>query len=302
MGSRGGAGSQGSPGVPGGLGRLTSLGCRVRRGRLSDSRGNLSRSCTEGCTQIATGSPRRVHGSRQERSFMYFDVMTPSEERVATAALMGAGRSQHGVVTRDQIAAVLTRRQLDRWVSTGRLVRAASGQWRLAGSPVSWRQRAMGVCLAYGPPAAISHTAAARLWGLERSMRMLRRPVAGHRTGDEARAPMVSSSCTTAYSRPWRGGGCQRPGAAGPVARAVHVVGRPRRRLTSVVAAGVQLPAVRLRRVEPVRNSLPTRAVVGALERCRCHDRRRCAPPPRLGVLQRPPRSLQCAHRRLDGT
>ncbi len=98
---------------------------------------------------------------------MYFDVMTPSEERVATAALMGAGRSQHGVLTRDQIAAVLTRRQLDRWVSTGRLVRAASGQWRLAGSPVSWRQRAMGVCLAYGPPAAISHTAAARLWGLE---------------------------------------------------------------------------------------------------------------------------------------
>ncbi|MCU4184271.1 hypothetical protein K6U06_07850 [Acidiferrimicrobium sp. IK] len=36
---------------------------------------------------------------------------------------------------------------------------------RFAGSSSSWRQQAMGACLAYGPPVAVSHLAAARLFG-----------------------------------------------------------------------------------------------------------------------------------------
>lgn len=49
----------------------------------------------------------------------------------------------------------------------GLLVIAHRGVYRLAGAQQSWRQRAMAAHLAYGPPSAISHLAAARMWGFE---------------------------------------------------------------------------------------------------------------------------------------
>jgi very-short-patch-repair endonuclease len=74
---------------------------------------------------------------------------------------------QHGLVTRGQaLAAGMSARQV-----TGRLAR---GRWHLvrrgvyAGGwvPPSWHQAVMAVVLAVGPPCAVSHATAARLWGL----------------------------------------------------------------------------------------------------------------------------------------
>jgi hypothetical protein len=71
---------------------------------------------------------------------------------------------QHSVFTRDQAhKAGLTDRQL-RWrISTGRFERLARHTFRIAGSPVSWRQRLVAACLAAGADAAVSHRSAAAL-------------------------------------------------------------------------------------------------------------------------------------------
>lgn len=51
-------------------------------------------------------------------------------------------------------------------IATGRWVRVASGVYRLAGVPVTWRQRALAACLVAGPGAVVSHRSAAVLWGI----------------------------------------------------------------------------------------------------------------------------------------
>jgi len=76
---------------------------------------------------------------------------------------------QHGLVTTEQLLALGTS---DRTVS--RRVRASLWQWlfpgvlRLLSSRSSaWHQQLMGMCLWLGPEAAVSHEAAANLWGLD---------------------------------------------------------------------------------------------------------------------------------------
>jgi hypothetical protein len=77
------------------------------------------------------------------------------------------GRRQWGLVTRTQVLEVMSDGQLRRLQDDTQLVPVHRGVYRLAGAPISWRQRAMAACLAYGPPCAISHRAAAKLWDLE---------------------------------------------------------------------------------------------------------------------------------------
>jgi very-short-patch-repair endonuclease len=76
-------------------------------------------------------------------------------------------RHQWGLVTRRQALTVVTSRQLDRLRARKSLIPVHYGVYRLAGTPGSWRQRAMASCLAYEAPVALSHRAAARLWNLE---------------------------------------------------------------------------------------------------------------------------------------
>ena len=45
-------------------------------------------------------------------------------------------------------------------------MRVAVGVYRLAGVPVTWKQRAMAACLVAGPGAVVSHRSAAVLWGI----------------------------------------------------------------------------------------------------------------------------------------
>ena len=51
-------------------------------------------------------------------------------------------------------------------INTGRWVRVAAGVYRLAGVPVTWKQRALAACLISGPGSVVSHRSAAVLWGV----------------------------------------------------------------------------------------------------------------------------------------
>lgn len=74
---------------------------------------------------------------------------------------------QLGLVSLPQArAAGLSRQQVDRLLATGRWIRAGKAVYRIAGTPRTWEQRALAAVLAAGPDAALSHRAAAALWGV----------------------------------------------------------------------------------------------------------------------------------------
>jgi hypothetical protein len=83
------------------------------------------------------------------------------------AELDKLAREQWSLVTRRQILKEMKPHQLRVLRSSGLLIPVEDGVYRLAGAPASWRQKAMAACLAYGPPVALSHSAAARLWEIE---------------------------------------------------------------------------------------------------------------------------------------
>lgn len=74
---------------------------------------------------------------------------------------------QLGLFTRAQAYACgLDRSGLLRMVNGGRSVHMGRGVYRMCGSPRTWEQRALAAVLAAGPLAALSHRAAAALWGV----------------------------------------------------------------------------------------------------------------------------------------
>jgi very-short-patch-repair endonuclease len=75
--------------------------------------------------------------------------------------------AQHGVFTRLQaIETGLTEGMVRGRLAAGRWDRLHPGVYRLTGSPPTWRQHVMAVCLAWGPGSVISHRTAAALWRL----------------------------------------------------------------------------------------------------------------------------------------
>jgi very-short-patch-repair endonuclease len=73
-------------------------------------------------------------------------------------------RSQHGLITREQLLESLTVHQIDRWVSAGRLHVVHRGVYRASGAPETWEQRLNAATLA--ARAVASHRSAARLHGI----------------------------------------------------------------------------------------------------------------------------------------
>jgi hypothetical protein len=74
---------------------------------------------------------------------------------------------QRGLVTRRQVMAagggrglIVHRLEVGRWVLAG------PGVYRVAGVPVTWKQRALAACLVAGDGAVVSHRSAAVLWGI----------------------------------------------------------------------------------------------------------------------------------------
>jgi len=75
---------------------------------------------------------------------------------------------QFGIICLTQgLAAGLTHKNIEYRLQTGRWERVLPGVYRIAGVPDSWKQRLMAAYLWAGATAAISHRAAARLWGLD---------------------------------------------------------------------------------------------------------------------------------------
>ena len=75
--------------------------------------------------------------------------------------------AQHGLVSRHQaLAAGFSRRMIDSRLAAGRWIRVAPGVYRLAGVPVTWKQKVLVACLDAGPEAVASHRTAAVLYGV----------------------------------------------------------------------------------------------------------------------------------------
>jgi hypothetical protein len=77
--------------------------------------------------------------------------------------------TQHGLVSRDQALALGFSASALRWrVRCGRWKAVRPSVFRVEGAPVTWRQELKAVCLWTARGAAVSHRAAAALWGLAR--------------------------------------------------------------------------------------------------------------------------------------
>lgn len=74
---------------------------------------------------------------------------------------------QHGLFSRAQaVEAGATMASIRSRLEAGRWVRSGPGVYRLAGVPVTWKQRALAACLVSGTGAVVSHRSAAVLWGV----------------------------------------------------------------------------------------------------------------------------------------
>ncbi|MGI8985110.1 MAG: hypothetical protein ACR2HM_11380 [Acidimicrobiales bacterium] len=83
------------------------------------------------------------------------------------AAIAQIAYRQHAVILRAQALGVgMTDEMIRHRIATGRWVRVAAGVYRLAGVPVTWKQRALAACLISGAGAVVSHRSAAVLWGV----------------------------------------------------------------------------------------------------------------------------------------
>jgi very-short-patch-repair endonuclease len=83
------------------------------------------------------------------------------------SAIAAVAARQHGLFLRAQAhCAGATDAMIGHRVAVGRWVRVCPGLYRLAGVPVTWKQRALAACLVAGRGAVVSHRSAAVLWGV----------------------------------------------------------------------------------------------------------------------------------------
>src|SRR5688572_29565914 len=84
------------------------------------------------------------------------------------AALAARAAQQLGLVTTRELEEMrVSRRQRQNLVTSGILRRASTGVWAVASVPSSAHQRLLAATLAAGPGAAVSHLAAAWVWGFD---------------------------------------------------------------------------------------------------------------------------------------
>lgn len=87
----------------------------------------------------------------------------------ALPARMGTiAATQHALITGGQLGGLdVTRRQRERLLATGQIVRVAHDVYRLNGMPATWQGRIAAAQLSVGPDAIVSHRSAAALYGLD---------------------------------------------------------------------------------------------------------------------------------------
>ncbi len=82
-------------------------------------------------------------------------------------ALARIAARQHSLISREQVlGSGMTDRMIHTRLASGLWVPVGRGVYRLAGVPVTWKQRALAACLISGPGAVISHRSAAVLWNV----------------------------------------------------------------------------------------------------------------------------------------
>lgn len=83
------------------------------------------------------------------------------------AAVARLAARQRGLFLRSQaVAAGATDSMVETRLASGRWILVDRGVYRLAGVPVTWKQRALAACMVSGPGAVVSHRSAAVLWGV----------------------------------------------------------------------------------------------------------------------------------------
>jgi predicted transcriptional regulator of viral defense system len=85
---------------------------------------------------------------------------------MSEAALHDLARRQHGLVSRAQAREHLSSAAIRHRLEVGLYESTHAGVYRLAGSPVTWRQELMAAVLAAGERSAIGFLAAAALWSM----------------------------------------------------------------------------------------------------------------------------------------
>jgi len=95
--------------------------------------------------------------------------------------LLEIAGAQHGLVARDQLLEYGTARQIEYRLARGRIEHVYDGVYRVAGSPRTWHQRLLAVCLASSGANAVSFRAAARMWDLPGGFEMLEVTAPRHR-------------------------------------------------------------------------------------------------------------------------
>ena len=89
-------------------------------------------------------------------------------EEALSARMAAVAVNQHALITLDQLRELkVTRRQRERLLATGQIVRVAKDVYRLNGAPPSWQGRIAATQLAVGRDAIVSHRSAAALYGLD---------------------------------------------------------------------------------------------------------------------------------------
>lgn len=109
----------------------------------------------------------------------------------AKGSVLKVAASQHGAVSRKQALDLgMSRHAIDSAVRNGTFARAARGTLVVAGTPDTWKRRAMVAVLAAGPGAAVADLAAAALLGLIEEEPKTIRVTVPHkrRTGNATRA------------------------------------------------------------------------------------------------------------------
>jgi very-short-patch-repair endonuclease len=89
-----------------------------------------------------------------------------SMSSMSITELAALAELQEGLVTRPQARLHLTRKQLEHWLATGRLIVVRWGIYRFAGVPATRWQPLRAALLAAGSDALASHSSAAEVWGM----------------------------------------------------------------------------------------------------------------------------------------
>ena len=158
LGRKGRGNGQGAQGQRAQGQRAQGPGAGAGHGRLVQRQSETGRRSARSCRGYLVGL---LHKRKASQPHVALNHM---ERYEALDALAG---NQYGLITLTQMLELgFQRRGIRDMLTGGRLILMRPGVYRLCGSRLSWRCRALGAVLAAGGDAVLSHLSAGILWGL----------------------------------------------------------------------------------------------------------------------------------------